>query len=192
MLFSSKWKCINPVWRFYLEYLLITMKMFFYENELRHFCKFYLEYLLITFSVYFFGKKYFEYLLITSWFLHILPRISAHYIFLTFSRRYSYFFRNENIKIMCEDFTSNICWLRSKIFFLMKMNCDIFENFTSNICSLRENFWFLLSRRYNSFSEMILKNYLFHLQHFHKFYLKYLLITWTFLIFCFLEGIATF
>ena len=49
--------------KFYLEYLLIRIKnAFFYENELRHFCKFYLEYLLIT-----------------TTFLQILPRISAHY-----------------------------------------------------------------------------------------------------------------
>ena len=49
--------------KFYLEYLLIRIKnTFFYENELRHFCKFYLEYLLITVT-----------------FLHILPRISAHF-----------------------------------------------------------------------------------------------------------------
>jgi len=30
-------------------------------------------------------------------FLHILPRVSDHYIYLTFSRKYTYFFRNENI-----------------------------------------------------------------------------------------------
>ena len=48
--------------KFYLEYLLIRIKnAFFYENELRHFCKFYLEYLLIT-----------------TTFLHILNRISAY------------------------------------------------------------------------------------------------------------------
>ena len=48
--------------KFFLEYLLITIKnTFFYENELRHFRIFYLEYLLIT-----------------TTFLHILPRVSAH------------------------------------------------------------------------------------------------------------------
>ena len=88
-------------------------------------------------------------------FLHILPRVSARYIFLTFSRRYTYFFRNENMKNICENFTSNICWLGLKMLFFMKMNCDIFANFTSNICSL--------------------------LRHFCKFYLEYLLITTTFL-----------
>ena len=78
--------------------------------------------------------------IITFLFLHVLPRVSNHYIFLTFSRRYSYFFRNENIKIMREDSTSNMCWLRSKIFLFMKINCDIFANFNSNICSLRRYF----------------------------------------------------
>ena len=49
--------------KLYLEYLLSMIKNnFFYENELRHFCKFYLEYLLIT-----------------TTFLQILPRKSAHY-----------------------------------------------------------------------------------------------------------------
>ena len=90
-------------------------------------------------------------------FLHILPRVSDHYIFLTFSRRYSYFFRNENMKNICENFTSNICWLRLKIIFFMKMNSNIFANFTSNICSL--------------------------LRHFCKFYLEYLIITAYFWIF---------
>ena len=51
-------------------------------------------------------------------FLHILPRVSDHYIFLTFSRRYSYFFRNENMKNICENFTSNICWLRFNYYIL--------------------------------------------------------------------------
>ena len=88
-------------------------------------------------------------------FLHILPRVSDHYIFLTFSRRYSYFFRNENMKNICENFTSNICWLRLKLIFFMKMNSNIFANFTPNICSLP--------------------------LHFCIFYLEYLLITITFL-----------
>ena len=49
--------------KFFLEYLLITIKnTFFYENELRHFRIFYLEYLLIT-----------------TTFLQILSRVSAHY-----------------------------------------------------------------------------------------------------------------
>ena len=90
---------------FFLEYLLITIKnTFFNENELRHFRIFYLEYLLITTTflhilsrisahyydifAYFtsnicsllrhFCKFYLEYLLITTTFLHILPRIFAH------------------------------------------------------------------------------------------------------------------
>ena len=47
---------------FSLEYLLITIRdIFFYENEMRHFCIFSLEYLLIR-----------------ATFLHIFPRISAH------------------------------------------------------------------------------------------------------------------
>ena len=97
--------------------------------------------------------------------LHILPRVSVRYIFWTFSRRYTYFFRNENMKNICENFTSNICWLGLKILFFMKMNCDIyleyllitttflqilprisahyydiFVNFASNICSLQQIF----------------------------------------------------
>ena len=87
--------------------------------------------------------------------LHILPRVSARYILLTFSRRYTHFFRNENIKNICENFSSSIYWLRLKILFFMKMNCDIFAYFTSSICSL--------------------------LRHFCIFYLEYLLITTTFL-----------
>ena len=60
--YVQKWKYEKHMWKFYLEYLMITIKNnFFYENEMRHFCKFYLEYLLITVT-----------------FLHILPRISAH------------------------------------------------------------------------------------------------------------------
>ena len=40
---------------------------------------------LITSSIYyFFGKKYFEYLMITSSFLNVSLRVSAHYVFLTF------------------------------------------------------------------------------------------------------------
>ena len=62
-LFFQKWKYEKHMRKFHLEYLLIRIKnTFFYENELRHFCKFYLEYLLIT-----------------TTFLHVLPRISAHY-----------------------------------------------------------------------------------------------------------------
>ena len=57
-------------------------------------------------------------------------------LILTFYRRHSYFFRNENNRIMWEDFTSSICWLRSKMIFFMKMNSNIFAYFTSSICSL--------------------------------------------------------
>ena len=115
-------------------------------------------------------------------FLNILPRVSARYIILTFSRRYTNFFRNENSKNICENFSSSICWLRLKILFLWKWIAtfshilprvfahyyDIFAYFTSNICSLLRHFCkFYLE-------------YLLITADFCKFYLEYLLITSSF------------
>ena len=73
-------------------------------------------YLLIRIRKFFFMKKW------IPTFLHILPRIYAHYIFLTFFRRYSCIFRNENIKIIWEHFTSNMCWLGLQMFFLWRQS----------------------------------------------------------------------
>ena len=107
--------------RFYLEYLLITIRNEFFmklnsnifANFTSNICSLHLH----------FCKKYFEYLLITSSCLHILPRIFDHYIMLKFSRRYSYFFRNENDKIMCEDFTSNIFFMKINTLFSKDLLC---------------------------------------------------------------------
>ena len=106
--------------------------------------------------------------IITFLLLHNSPRVSDHYILLTFFWRYIYFFRNENMKNICENLTSNICWLRLKIIFFMKMKCDIFANFTSNICSLLLHFY------------VFYLEYLLITSHFCKFNLGYLLIlvTW--------------
>ena len=88
-LFFQKWKYEKHMRKFYLEYLLIRIKnTFFYENELRHFCKFYLNICSLHphFCIF-----YLEYLLITTTFWHILLQTSAHYCYI-----FAYF-------------TSNIC-----------------------------------------------------------------------------------
>ena len=109
---------------------------------------------MIALNVTFKKSRFSRVLLLTAYKVHC-SFFEDHYIFLTFSRRHNYFFRNENMKNIYENFTSNICWLRLKIIFFMKMNSNIFANFTSNICSLP--------------------------LHFCIFYLEYLLITITFL-----------
>ena len=137
-------------------------------------------------------KSYLEYLLITIKNTFFMKNELRH-MFLTFSRRYSNFFRNENMKSICEYFASNICWLGLKILFFMKMNCDIFANFTSNICSLRQIFAYFTSNicslRHNiCWSRDIIFVLLFLLEHvlniqslhlyFYILYLDYLAITY--------------
>ena len=86
-------------------------------------------------------------------FLQILPRISAHYIILTFSRRYSYFFRNEK-KNYVRGFYLKYLLISIRNNFFMKLNCDIFENFTSNICSSQWSHWNGFLESIATFSEI--------------------------------------
>ena len=154
-------------WLFYLRPLnftgfLVEGTRTFLE---RPFSLFWVTFLLTCYRLYFFSRGRYTHVLSTNCtvIIHLLSCFpegiqvfrDIFRLILTFSRRYSYFFRNENNKIMWEDFTSSICWLRSKMIFFMKMNSNIFAYFTSSICSLR--------------------------RHFCIFYLEYLLITSAFL-----------
>ena len=112
----------------------------------RPFSLFWVTFLLTCYRLYFFSRGRYTHVLSTNCtvIIHLLSCFpegiqvfrDIFRLILTFSRRYSYFFRNENNKIMWEDFTSSICWLRSKMIFFMKMNSNIFAYFTSSICSL--------------------------------------------------------
>ena len=90
--------------------------------------------------------------------LHIFPRVSDHYIFLTFSRRYSYFFRNENMKNICEKFTSNIWWLRLKIIFLYENEFQHFCKFYFEYLLITVTFLHILPRISAHFGNKILNS----------------------------------